>query len=120
MSLIGRPSVLFLDEPTTGLDPRSRNAMWDLIDELVHSGMTTLLTTQYLDEADRLADQIAVIDHGAGDRAGYPGRAEAAGRRRADRSGRRRAPTMRRAAIDALASIRVRRRRTSSTTAAAS
>ncbi len=64
MSLIGRPSVLFLDEPTTGLDPRSRNAMWDLIDELVASGMTTLLTTQYLEEADRLAHQIAVIDHG--------------------------------------------------------
>jgi ABC-2 type transport system ATP-binding protein len=64
MSLIGRPSVLFLDEPTTGLDPRSRNTMWDLIDELTHSGMTTLLTTQYLDEADRLADEIAVIDHG--------------------------------------------------------
>jgi ABC-2 type transport system ATP-binding protein len=64
MSLIGEPSVLFLDEPTTGLDPRSRIAMWDLIDELVQGGMTTLLTTQYLDEADRLAHQIAVIDHG--------------------------------------------------------
>jgi ABC-2 type transport system ATP-binding protein len=64
MSLIGRPSVLFLDEPTTGLDPRSRIGMWDFIDELTKSGMTTLLTTQYLDEADRLADQIAVIDHG--------------------------------------------------------
>jgi ABC-2 type transport system ATP-binding protein len=64
MSLIGRPSVLFLDEPTTGLDPRSRNAMWDLIDELVAGGMTTLLTTQYLEEADRLAHEIAVIDHG--------------------------------------------------------
>jgi ABC-2 type transport system ATP-binding protein len=64
MSLIGRPSVLFLDEPTTGLDPRSRNAMWDHIDELTASGMTTLLTTQYLDEADRLADEIAVMDHG--------------------------------------------------------
>jgi ABC-2 type transport system ATP-binding protein len=64
MSLIARPSVLFLDEPTTGLDPRSRNAVWDLIDELVQGGTTTLLTTQYLDEADRLADQIAVIDHG--------------------------------------------------------
>jgi ABC-2 type transport system ATP-binding protein len=64
MSLIGRPSVLFLDEPTTGLDPRSRIVMWELIDQLTKSGMTTLLTTQYLDEADRLADQIAVIDHG--------------------------------------------------------
>ena len=64
MSLIGRPTVLFLDEPTTGLDPRSRLAMWDLIEELVRGGTTTLLTTQYLDEADRLADEIAVIDRG--------------------------------------------------------
>jgi ABC-2 type transport system ATP-binding protein len=64
MSLIGRPSVLFLDEPTTGLDPRSRLAMWDVIDELVQAGTTTLLTTQYLDEADRLAHDILVIDHG--------------------------------------------------------
>jgi ABC-2 type transport system ATP-binding protein len=64
MSLIARPSVLFLDEPTTGLDPRSRNAMWDLIDELVAEGMTTMLTTQYLEEADRLANQIMVIDKG--------------------------------------------------------
>jgi ABC-2 type transport system ATP-binding protein len=64
MSLIGRPSVLFLDEPTTGLDPRSRIGMWDLIEELGREGTTTLLTTQYLEEADRLADQIVVIDHG--------------------------------------------------------
>lgn len=64
MSLIARPSVLFLDEPTTGLDPRSRLAMWDLIEELEHDGTTVLLTTQYLDEADRLAQRIAVIDHG--------------------------------------------------------
>ena len=66
MSLVARPIVLFLDEPTTGLDPRSRMEMWDLIDELTADGMTTLLTTQYLDEADRLADQILVIDHGRG------------------------------------------------------
>ncbi len=64
MSLIAQPSVLFLDEPTTGLDPRSRAGMWDLIDELVREGTTTLLTTQYLDEAERLADKIAVIDRG--------------------------------------------------------
>jgi ABC-2 type transport system ATP-binding protein len=64
MSLVSRPLVLFLDEPTTGLDPRSRLAMWDLIDELVADGMTTLLTTQYLDEAERLAHEIVVIDHG--------------------------------------------------------
>ena len=64
MSLIARPSVLFLDEPTTGLDPRSRLAVWDLIEELGRGGTTTLLTTQYLDEADRLADEVVVIDHG--------------------------------------------------------
>ncbi len=64
MSLIARPKVLFLDEPTTGLDPRSRLAMWDLIEELEHDGTTVLLTTQYLDEADRLAERIVVVDHG--------------------------------------------------------
>jgi ABC-2 type transport system ATP-binding protein len=63
-SLIVAPPVLFLDEPTTGLDPRSRLAMWDLIGELVAGGTTLLLTTQYLDEADRLADRIVVIDSG--------------------------------------------------------
>jgi ABC-2 type transport system ATP-binding protein len=64
MSLIARPSVLFLDEPTTGLDPRSRLAMWELIEELERDGTTVLLTTQYLDEADRLAERIVVIDSG--------------------------------------------------------
>ena len=64
MSLIARPSVLFLDEPTTGLDPRSRLAMWELIEELERDGTTVLLTTQYLDEADRLAQRIVVIDSG--------------------------------------------------------
>jgi ABC-2 type transport system ATP-binding protein len=64
MSLIARPSVLFLDEPTTGLDPRSRLAMWEMIEELEHDGTTVLLTTQYLDEADRLAQRIVVVDHG--------------------------------------------------------
>jgi len=64
MSLIARPSVLFLDEPTTGLDPRSRLAMWELIEELENDGTTVLLTTQYLDEADRLAAKIVVIDAG--------------------------------------------------------
>jgi ABC-2 type transport system ATP-binding protein len=63
-SLVGRPQVLFLDEPTTGLDPRSRLEMWDIIRELVRDGTTLLLTTQYMDEADRLADSIAVIDSG--------------------------------------------------------
>ena len=64
MSLIARPSVLFLDEPTTGLDPRSRLSVWELIEELIAGGTTTLLTTQYLDEAERLADEVVVIDHG--------------------------------------------------------
>jgi ABC-2 type transport system ATP-binding protein len=63
-ALVARPPVLFLDEPTTGLDPRSRLALWDTIEGLVSGGSTVLLTTQYLDEADRLADEIAVIDHG--------------------------------------------------------
>ena len=64
MSLIARPSLLFLDEPTTGLDPRSRLAMWGLIEELGKEGTTTFLTTQYLDEAEALADSIVVIDRG--------------------------------------------------------
>ncbi|MEI7641912.1 MAG: ATP-binding cassette domain-containing protein [Streptomycetaceae bacterium] len=63
-SLIVKPKVLFLDEPTTGLDPRGRLEMWGVIEELVKDGVTLLLTTQYLDEADQLADDIAVIDHG--------------------------------------------------------
>ena len=63
-ALVAKPPVLFLDEPTTGLDPRSRLGMWDVIEDLVAEGSTVLLTTQYLDEADRLADRIAVIDHG--------------------------------------------------------
>jgi ABC-2 type transport system ATP-binding protein len=64
MGLVGRPRVLFLDEPTTGLDPRSRRALWAMIRELAATGVTVLLTTQYLDEADQLADRIAVLDHG--------------------------------------------------------
>ncbi|GAA0407711.1 daunorubicin resistance protein DrrA family ABC transporter ATP-binding protein [Acrocarpospora corrugata] len=63
-SLVARPKVIFLDEPTTGLDPRSRNGMWDVIRELVRDGATLLLTTQYLEEADALADNIMIIDHG--------------------------------------------------------
>jgi ABC-2 type transport system ATP-binding protein len=63
-SLIGRPNVLFLDEPTTGLDPRSRQGMWSVIENLVSEGTTVLLTTQYLEEADQLADRIVVLDHG--------------------------------------------------------
>ncbi len=63
-SMVGRPEVLFLDEPTTGIDPASRIDLWDLIAEMVEGGTTLLLTTQYLEEADRLADRIGVIDHG--------------------------------------------------------
>jgi ABC-2 type transport system ATP-binding protein len=63
-ALVARPPVLFLDEPTTGLDPRSRLGLWEVIEDRVAAGTTVLLTTQYLDEADRLADEIAVIDHG--------------------------------------------------------
>jgi ABC-2 type transport system ATP-binding protein len=64
MTLVGDPRVIFLDEPTTGLDPRSRRVMWDVIRDLVGGGVTILLTTQYLDEADRLAGRIALLDHG--------------------------------------------------------
>ncbi len=63
-SLVGDPKILFLDEPTAGLDPRARIALWDIIRDLAKRGTTILLTTQYLDEADQLADRIAVIDHG--------------------------------------------------------
>jgi ABC-2 type transport system ATP-binding protein len=63
-ALVHRPPVLFFDEPTTGLDPQSRADLWDMIRQLVADGASIVLTTQYLDEADRLADRIAVIDHG--------------------------------------------------------
>ncbi|MCP3787521.1 ATP-binding cassette domain-containing protein [Micromonospora sp. A3M-1-15] len=64
MTLVGKPRIIFLDEPTTGLDPRSRRTMWDIIRQLVAEGVTIFLTTQYLEEADRLADRIAVLDQG--------------------------------------------------------
>ncbi len=72
MTLVGEPRVIFLDEPTTGLDPRSRRTMWQIVRELVDSGVTIFLTTQYLDEADELADRIAVLDHGGIVAAGTP------------------------------------------------
>ncbi|NBE52927.1 ATP-binding cassette domain-containing protein [Streptomyces boluensis] len=71
-SLITRPRVLFLDEPTTGLDPHSRNAIWDSVRELADAGTTVLLTTQYLEEADRLADDIVLIDEGRAAHRGTP------------------------------------------------
>ena len=64
MTLVGDPRIIFLDEPTTGLDPRSRHTMWQIIRDLVAGGVTILLTTQYLDEADQLADRVAVLDRG--------------------------------------------------------
>lgn len=64
LSLVATPPIIFLDEPTTGLDPRSRLAVWDIVEQLKKAGTTILLTTQYLEEADKLADRIAVIDHG--------------------------------------------------------
>ncbi|MEE2046413.1 ATP-binding cassette domain-containing protein, partial [Nocardiopsis tropica] len=63
-SLVGRPALLYLDEPTTGLDPHSRNGLWDVVRGLVDDGVTVLLTTQYLEEADQLADDLMVLDHG--------------------------------------------------------
>ena len=64
MTLVGKPQIIFLDEPTTGLDPRSRRTMWAIVRELVADGVTIFLTTQYLEEADQLADRIAVLDQG--------------------------------------------------------
>jgi ABC-2 type transport system ATP-binding protein len=76
-SLITQPPLIFLDEPTTGLDPRTRGQMWDTIRGLVADGSTIVLTTQYLDEADQLADRIAVIDHGTVIAEGTPGQLKA-------------------------------------------
>ncbi len=76
-SLVVTPELLFLDEPTTGLDPRSRNQVWDIIRALRETGTTILLCTQYLDEADQLADGIAVIDSGKVIAEGTPGQLKA-------------------------------------------
>jgi ABC-2 type transport system ATP-binding protein len=73
MTLVGNPRIIFLDEPTTGLDPRSRRTMWSIIRELVADGVTIFLTTQYLEEADQLADRIAVLDQGRLVAQGTPG-----------------------------------------------
>jgi len=73
MTLVGSPEIIFLDEPTTGLDPRSRRTMWDIVRQLVADGVTIFLTTQYLDEADRLSDRIAVLDQGHLVAQGTPG-----------------------------------------------
>ena len=95
-SLIVRPAVLFLDEPTTGLDPRSRQAVWDVVTGLTRDGVTIFLTTQYLEEADRLADRVAVMDGGKIVAEGTVRRAQGAGRRAPagpDRHRRRRRST---------------------------
>ena len=76
-SIVVTPRLMFLDEPTTGLDPRSRNQVWDIVRELQEAGTTILLCTQYLDEADQLADRIAVIDHGTVIAEGTPGQLKA-------------------------------------------
>ena len=73
MTLVTRPQIIFLDEPTTGLDPRSRRTMWEIVRELVADGVTIFLTTQYLEEADQLADRIAVLDQGHLVAEGTPG-----------------------------------------------
>ena len=73
MTLVNDPQIIFLDEPTTGLDPRSRRTMWQIVKELTRSGVTIFLTTQYLEEADQLADQIALLDHGTLIARGTPG-----------------------------------------------
>ena len=70
MALVGDPELLFLDEPTTGLDPQSRRQLWDVIRDLQGRGRTTVLTTHYMDEAERLCDRVAIIDHGQGHRPG--------------------------------------------------
>ena len=82
-SIVVTPELMFLDEPTTGLDPRSRNQVWDIVRALVAGGTTILLCTQYLEEADQLADGIAVIDHGKVIAEGTPGPAQGLGRARA-------------------------------------
>ena len=76
-SLVASPPVLFLDEPTTGLDPESRNELWDLLRQLVGGGTTLILTTQYLEEADQLADEVVLLDHGEIVATGSPGRLKA-------------------------------------------
>ena len=115
-SLVTRPPILFLDEPTTGLDPTSRAAMWDVIRGLLGDGVTVLLTTQYLDEADQLAHRISVDRPRPGDRRGHAGRAQGHDRAPAARGAPDRAPTRTRS--ERCRGARPPRRRWSATTAA--
>ena len=111
-SIVVTPELIFLDEPTTGLDPRSRNQVWEIVRALVAGGTTVLLTTQYLDEADQLADRIAVIDHGRVIAEGTTRRTEGVGRRGCPaRAGRRRRATRRRERGARACAGRRRRRR---------
>ena len=102
-SLVGAPRLLLLDEPTTGLDPRSRIELWDAIRSLVAGGTDVLLTTQYLEEADRLASRIVIVDHGRTVAERDAGRAQATGRRERDRD-----PRARRAATGGVAAALAR------------
>ena len=86
MGLVGDPKIVFLDEPTTGLDPRGRQVMWQIIRDLVAGGVTIFLTTQYLDEADKLADRVAVLDRGQLVAEGTPDELKRAGPRRPHQS----------------------------------
>ena len=86
MAVIGRPELVFLDEPTAGLDPQARHATWELVEELARDGVTVVLTTHYIEEAERLAAQVHVLDHGRVLASGSPDAAHAR-RGRASRSG---------------------------------
>ena len=78
MAVVGRPELVFLDEPTAGLDPQARRATWELVEALRHDGVTVVLTTHFMDEAERLADQVVVVDHGRVVAVGQPRRAHRA------------------------------------------
>ena len=120
MAVVGRPELVFLDEPTAGLDPQARRATWELVEALRRDGVTVVLTTHFMDEAERLADQVVVVDHGRVVAVGSPGELTAAGAerqpalRRAARAGPRRAAPRRcrpRAGCEEVAPGRVRRAR---------
>ena len=81
MAVVGRPELVFLDEPTAGLDPQARHATWDVVRQLRADGVTVVLTTHYMEEAERLADQVVVVDGGRVVAVGQPGRADPARRR---------------------------------------